>query len=522
MSMRRCLSAFIAIQIAIAGICAVAQTPPKDTEADSNRHPALTGFREGARAIDFFDQINKASIVMLDETGLVPHPMAARIAKGIEQVIAKERQSGQQRSTDYLDFEPQVIAAAGPDASRLHTGRSRQDMSATITSMALRDAVLKDYEALATAREKLLALADKNTQTIIPAYTHGVQAQPTTYAHYLLAFASALNRDSERLQEEYRRVNLSPLGAAALGTSGFPIDRKRLASLLGFDGLIENSYDANHVAPVDTSLEVASVLAISAVQIGEFVQDLHTQYAEPVPWFTLSEGKLTGISSIMPQKRNPYSLEQLRTQSSMMVGDMETIFLTAHNSRTGMFDYRRYDPVPSTRPVAVYNLFGMVLDGIVVNKDRALAEVNADYSTTTEIADVLLRTASVPFRIGHHFASELTNYGRGHGLTLQQIPYPEAARIYKGETKQDFPLTEAQFKEAISSEYMVYSRKGVGGPQLEEVNRSLANEHARIKADFAWLQTQKTRLSDAASSLDKAVTTLAKQATGPAASQAGK
>jgi argininosuccinate lyase len=404
------------LQVTFAAVSANAQTSSRDINE---------AFRGGGRSVEFLDQINKASIVMLDKTGLAPHPMAARIAKGIEQVIAKENLSPADRSADYLDFEPKLIAVAGPDASRLHTGRSRQDIAATIARISLRDGLLKEYSALVVAREKLLALADKNIDTIIPAYTHGVQAQPTTFAHYLLALASALDRDSERLQETYRRINLSPLGAAALGTSGFPLDRKRLAVLLGFDGLVENSYDANHLASVDSSLELASVLEISAIQLGQFAQDIHTQYADPVPWFTLSEGKLTGISSIMPQKRNPAALEQLRAQSSIIVGEMQTVFLIAHNNRTGMFDYRGYDPVPSARPVEVFNLFGKVLDGIVVNKDRALAEVNADYSTTTEIADVLLQTASVPFRIGHHFASK-----RPFGTAAEYIVLPAAQAVH--------------------------------------------------------------------------------------------
>lgn len=120
----------------------------------------------------------------------------------------------------------------------------------------------------------------------------------------------------------------------------------------------------------------------------------------------------------------------------------------------------------------------------------------------------------MPFRVGHHFASNLTDYGRSHGLRLEQIPYADAARIYKADTKQALPLTEAQFKQAISAEYMVYSRKGIGGPQLDEVNRMLVNEHARNKADYAWLQGQKDHLSGAESFLNKAVAALASQETG--------
>lgn len=464
--------------------------------------------RGGGRSVEFFDQINRASIIMLDEAGLVSHPVAATIANGIEQAIAKENASGAPRSADYLDFEPKLIAAAGQDASRLHMGRSRQDMGATIARMSLRDGLLKEYEALVTLREKLLTIADQNKQTIIPAYTHGVQAQPTTFAHYLLAWESAVARSSERLRQAYRRINKSPLGAAALGTSSFPIDRKRLAGLLGFDGLVENSYDANHIASTDSSLEVASALQISAIQLGQFAQELHAQYAASSPWLMLSEGKLTGVSSIMPQKRNPAAIGQLRTQSSIMVGEMQTIFLLSHNNRTGMFDSRSYDPIPSERPLQVYGLFQQILGGLVVDKDRALAEVNADYSTTTEIADTLLRIADVPFRTGHHYASTLTNYGRSKGLKLNEIPYAEAARIYKAAAKQDFPLSEAEFKETISAEHMVSVSEGIGGPQLAEVTRMLADGLTKMKSDLDWLKSQKDHLAASEASLSKDVAAL--------------
>jgi argininosuccinate lyase len=425
------------------------------------------------------------------------------------QVIAQERKSLTQRSADYLDYEPRLLAVAGPDASRLHTGRSRQDIASAIARMNLRDGLLTVCEALVTARDKLLAVADRHQETIIPAYTHGEQAQPTTFAHYLLALGAALGRQTERLQQAYRRINQNPLGAAALATSSFPLDRKRLAVLLGFEGLVENAYDANHFAPVDSSLDVASALSIAAIQLGQFAQDIHAQYSEPVPWFVLATGELTGVSSIMPQKRNPAALEQLRAQASIMVGEMQTVFLMAHNIRTGMFDYRTYDPVPSARPLQVFKLFQQILDGIIVNKERALAEVKADYSTTTEIADTLLQRADVPFRIGHHFASNLTDYGRAQGLKLHEIPYAEAARIYEAETKQALPLGETEFKEVISAEYMVFGRRGIGGPQLAEVNRMLADERAKVSADLAWLKDSSQHLAHAEAALDQAFAALA-------------
>src|SRR5262249_46689911 len=260
----------------------------------------------------------------------------------------------------------------------------------------------------------------------------------------------------------YARVNLNPLGAAALATSSFPLDRRRLAVLLGFDGLVENAYDANHLAPVDSALDVASAYSIAAIHMGQFAQDMHSQYAEPEPWFMLGAGDLMGVSSIMPQKRNPAALEQLRAQASIVVAEMHIPFMVSHNARTGMFDYRSYDPVPYAKPLQVLKLFQQVVDNMVVNRERALAEVRADYSTTTEIADALAQKADVAFRIGHHFASKLTDYGRGRGLKLHEIPYSEAARIYETDAGQAFPLDEKDFARIISAEHMVFGRRGIG------------------------------------------------------------
>jgi argininosuccinate lyase len=467
-------------------------------------------FRGGGRAVEFLDEINKASLVMLEERGILPRPVAARIAAGMAQLMAQERAAPPGRSADYLDYEPRLTAIVGPDASRLHTGRGRQDIASTIARMNLRDGLLKEIAALVAAREKILALASRHTETIIPAYTHGVQAQPTTLAHYLHALAAALARATERLREAYARVNRNPLGAAALATSSFPIDRARLAVLLGFEGLAENAYDANHLAPVDSALEVASALAIAAVQIGQFAQDTHAQYAEPQPWLMLATGELTGVSSIMPQKRNPAALEQLRAQSSILLGEMQTVFLVSHNNRTGMFDYRAYDPVPCGRALQVITLLRQVIEGLVVDKERAKAEVDADYSTTTEIADVLAQKADVPFRIGHHFASKLTDYGRGKRIRLAEIAYAEAARIYEAEAKARLPLSETEFREAISPERMVFGRKGIGGPQVAEMERLLQAEEEGVAADGRWLEERGERLSSAAGALDRAFDALAR------------
>jgi argininosuccinate lyase len=174
-----------------------------------------------------------------------------------------------------------------------------------------------------------------------------------------------------------------------------------------------------------------------------------------------------------------------------------------------MFDYRSYDPVPCARALQVLQLLGDVIDGIVVDKARALDEVRADYSTTTEIADALLQRADVPFRIGHHFASALTDYGRTNRLRLDEIPFAEAQRIYREHTGQALPLTVAAFSEVISAEYMVFGRKGLGGPQRSEVARLLGEQRTQAAADAEWLQCQTQHQRDAEQRLQAAFAALA-------------
>lgn len=481
--------------------------------------PAGAADRTTSRQRDEFywlGEFNKASTVMVVERGIVPRPLGATIARAVAQVIADGEKPGAKRPADYLQVEPLITAIAGPDATRMHSGRSRQDILATTRRVMLRDRLLELFDGMDAARTRLLALAAANQDTIIPAYTNGVQAQPTTLGHYLLAFAAALDRDGERLRQAWARLNLSPLGGAALGTSSFPVDRLRLAELLGFDGVDENSYDATQLAPLDTGAELAGIVTTMALTVGALAQDIHTQYHESKPWLMLQEGALTGPSSIMPQKRNPYGLNLLRLQASDAIGTAETYVIDSHNVPPGMPDYKRDASQRALDAAAeMFARLARVLDGLVVLKDRALEEVEGDYSTTTELADTLQREADVPFRIGHHFASDLVTYGRSHDLTEAQIPFAEAQRIYTeaarafGIEGAQLPLSEAQFRRSLSARGMVEASKGLGGPPPAEVARMLAEEQARLAADQAWIAERRAKLRDASAQLDKAFSALA-------------
>jgi len=463
----------------------------------------------------WMSQINKASAVMIVERGIVPKPLGAKILEAINRVDAAADAPGVARSGDYLKVEQDLMAVGGPDISRLHSGRSRQDIGSTTQRLIMRDDFLAAFDKLDDMRGALLALAAQAPDAIIPAYTWGVQAQPITLGHYLSGYAAAFEREATRMREAYARLNLSPLGAAALGTSSFPVDRPRLSELLGFDAPVENSLDANQISPIDGGAEIAGLATSGALTLGALIADVTAQYAQTEPWILLAEGDETGISSIMPQKRNPSGLVRLRAEASTLIGEAATFAVIAHNVEPGMSDYKdfgnpkEYPNVMLRDMAALFTHADAVVRTMRFRAERALDEVNSDYSTTTELADTLQREADVPFRIGHHFASELVNYGRGHHLRAGQIPYAEAQRIYaevaaSAKVEAKLPLTEEQFRRSLTAENMVAASKGLGGPQPAEVARMLAGAKQRLAADRAWLDTTRARLTAAAQQLDQA------------------
>jgi argininosuccinate lyase len=460
-------------------------------------------------------EINKASAVMIVERGIVPKALGAKIYDAVTKVDAAGNQPGASRAADYLLVEKNLIAAGGADITRLHSGRSRQDIGSTTQRLINRDDFLAAFDKLNGMRDAILTLAAKAPDAIIPAYTWGVQAQPITLGHYLSGYAAAFDREATRMKEAYVRLNQSPLGAAALGTSSFPVDRPRLAELLGFDAPLENSYDANQISPIDSGAELGGLATSGALVLGALIADITTQYAQTEPWILLTEGSETGVSSIMPQKRNPSGLVKLRAEASNLIGEATTFALIAHNVEPGMSDYKdfgnpkEYPNVMLRDMAALYAHADAVIRTMIFRPERALDEVNSDYSTTTELADTLQREAGVPFRIGHHFASELVNFGRGHRLRASEIPYAEAQRIYAevataAKVDPKLPLTEAQFRRALTAENMVTTSKGLGGPQPAEVARMLAAAKDHLAADRAWLDTTRGKLVAASQKLDQA------------------
>lgn len=487
--------------------------------------PKKDGGKEDAYTEQFswLNRINKASVVMLAEEGILDTAQAGKIAQGVRHAITQGDQPDGKRPSDVLQIERIMIDAIGPEASLIHAGRSRQDMYATYRMAVLRTNVLAYAEAMNRTRQHLLRLAGEHVDTLVPAYTNGVQAMPISYAHYLLAYDASFARDAQRIRELYTRMNRSAMGTAVLANSSWPLNRERLADLLGFDGVIENSLDAGQVITYDVPIEAANLMSSGAIRIGAMIEDIHTQYHQTRPWLLLAESATYG-SSAMPQKRNPGLVMRVRETASDVVGLAHTVTLRAHNVTTGMTDYKSAADSLGLGQTAsqMFARMDRVLEALVVDKARALAELEAEWTTSMELADTLQRVHHVPFRIGHSFASMIVSHAREHDIAPRDFPYAEAQRLYGEAAKKyqwadaELPLDELNFRATLSPTDMVRTRVGTGGPQPEEVNRMLAAARERLEQDAKWLQERRATISKADERLDAAFDALVDGASKPA------
>lgn len=524
-----CIAAGVGLLLAHNALAAdTGQLPCKSTQ-ECNENAARIGVGHAASGAQsstssadaaedqfyWINKINKASTVMLVEEGIFPKDVGQLIAKGVDYTIRQAAQPGGKRPSDVLQIERIMTDKVGEEASVVHAGRSRQDMYATFRAAKLRDQTLDFADALLGLRAKLLAKAADNLDALIPAYTNGVQAVPITYGHYLLAYEESFARDQTRISEAYRRLNLSPMGTGVLSDSIWPLNRRRLAELLGFDGIVENSMDSSQVIPFDNQLEAAGIASSSAIRIGAMMQDLHTQYHQVRPWLLLQEGS-TYTSSSMPQKRNPGLITQARIAASDVVGLSEAVVIRAHDVNSGMVDYKAeaVDLGLFAHAVKMIKATDRVFDALVVNKPRAREELESDWTSTMNLAEWLLQAHQIPFRVGHGFASQLVSYARPLDLTPKTIPFNVVTDLF-GKTlakfklpAQPFPMSESEFREVMSPEWIVTHTKGIGGPQPAETERMLKLAQQRLDADRAWLKQQRDKLANADAALDKAFAAL--------------
>lgn len=456
------------------------------------------------------NRINRASLVMLHEEGIVTDEEAKTIAQA--QSMAEMKQASMPPLSDIVPLEKLLIEYCGQLATLIHTGRSRQDIFATLNQARLREAVMDLSENLNAFRRRLLTLAEAHTETWMPAYTNGVQAMPITLAFYLSAFLESFERDADRLQSLWQRVNRCALGTGVLACSSWPLNRSRLAELLGFDEPIENGLDSSQVSLFDVPLEAASVAGNIAVRIGTLMQDIAQQYSQTRPWL-LVDSSAAYASSAMPQKRNPGIIQKTRAKASDVVGEMQTAFIRAHNLNLGMYDNKESVSEDNTRvfvdAVHTLKLADWAFSMLRVHPDRALEELESDWTTTMALAEVLQHRFHLPFRVGHNFSSEMVTAARQNGWIPKSFPYSEAQKIYREVTlrlegeAQELPLRENELHESLSPAYVVKSRIGSGSPAPEMVSAMLRRQKKHLEADEMQLQQWRNQQQTAQKMLDQ-------------------
>lgn len=456
-------------------------------------------------------EINKASTVVNTDEGLLGKALAPKIAKSIGQVLAAGNAAGGKRPKSVISFEPLLIAAGGPEVTLLHAGRSSQDMHATFRAAMLRDEALSLSAQLDKTMQALLALAQQHAATVVPNYTNGVAAQPNSYGHYLLGHFAGFERDAQRLRQAYVRLNRSPMGTTVLNGTSWPLNRQRMADYLGFPALVDNAYDASQISSVDQPVELAGVITGMALHVGAVIEDVLTQYAQSRPWILLQEGEgNTYVSSAMPQKRNPGLLNNTRQEASNAITLALGPVLRGHNLPPGMVDAKDVALNAAMFKSIVKSLQGLerVFKAVRIHPDRALEELNSDWTASQELADSLMREYKLPFRVGHHFASMLVSTARAHGWGPLQFPYAQAQQIYQDAVKdyapgQALPLSEAQFRNVLDPLAIVNARATSGGPQPAEMRRMLAKAQSELGQQQEWGRQERRRIDTALSRLDQ-------------------
>ncbi|MDH2325916.1 lyase family protein [Cereibacter sp. SYSU M97828] len=474
---------------------------------------ALSPQIAGAEQRDSFfwiGEINKATAVINTEEGLLDPALTPGIAAALVRVLEDGAQPDAKRPQTVISFEPLLIEAGGQDVTLLHAGRSSQDMLSTARAAILRERLLALAEQLNTTSRTMVELAAQHVETIVPNYTNGVAAQPNSYGHYLLGHAAGLDRDAQRIREAYARLDLSAMGTTVLNGTSWPLNRDRMAGYLGFAGTVDNAYDAAQIAPVDQAVELSSIVASVALHSGTFIEDVMGQYGQTRPWILLQEGgDNTYVSSAMPQKRNPGILNSTRSDASEALTLAMGPALQAHNLPPGMSDAKSTGRNGEMVDKAVEVLEGLndILGALAINPDRAMEELNGDWTASQELADLLMREHGMPFRVGHHFASEIVTAARQDGLGPLDFPYAEAQRIYAEAVEgtdypADLPITEDAFRAALDPAAIIRARATAGGPQPAEMERMIAAARDRLTAQDAWIAARRDHIEASLARLD--------------------
>jgi len=454
--------------------------------------------------------INRAHAIMLARQDILTRQTVRTLLNALGELEAEgveslDRDPGPEDL--YSTMERALIRRVGADAGgRLHTGRSRNDLGSTLTRMAVRERFLSFLDPLLELREVILEHAQEHVETVMPGYTHLQPAQPTTLGHYLVSVALATQRDSDRLLEAYPRLNLSPLGACAFAGTGFPIDRQLTADLLGFDGIVESTTDA--VASRDYVNEVLAAVAGLGVTLSRLAQDLYLWCSDE--WGTMEvASEVAFSSSIMPQKKNPGTLEHIKAKAGHLIGAL-TSSLTVQKGLNFMhcrdMSLESVDPLwdALTQGEAMIVLTRITVAGLEVNKELMLRRAAEDFCTATELADILVREKGLPFRTSHSIVGNAVASALEQGLRANAITAEMIGRAAVEVSGQLITLTPDQVDRALDPVQNLAGKRASGSPSAPETERLIGLASASLSHHRDTLNGWRQRQERAAEGLNRA------------------
>ena len=411
---------------------------------------------------------SKAHAAMLADQGIITAQDARQIAHGLDTILSEiERGTFEfKRSLEdiHMNVESRLAELIGPAAGRLHVARSRNDQVATAFRLWIRDAVDSIDGALAGYQTALAEKALAHAATVMPGFTHLQTAQPVTFGHHLLAYVEMAERDRGRFRDARRRLNQSPLGAAALAGTAFPVDRAATAKALGFDAAMANSIDA--VSDRDFALETLSAAAITAMHLSRFAEEIVMWCSPLLGLITLSDSFTTG-SSIMPQKRNPDAAELVRAKAGRIIGALDALLIVMKGlplayQKDMQEDKEGAMAAFSELTLSLAAMTGMVRD-LTPHVERMRAAAGEGYSTATDLADWLVRELDMPFRAAHHVTGRIVAQAAAEKIPLDRLPLAAMQAI-------EPRITEDVFR-VLSVESSVESRVSHGGTAPDNIRR---------------------------------------------------
>jgi len=420
---------------------------------------------------------SKAHCAMLVAQSILSPEDGAAITAGLDQ-IKSEIESGSfsysaEREDIHMNIEARLAELIGPAAGRLHTARSRNDQVATDLRLWVRAAIERLDGAMRELQRALIDRAEAEAATVMPGYTHLQIAQPVTFGHHLMAYVEMIGRDRSRLTDCRRRLNQSPLGAAALAGTSFPIDRHATAAALGFDGPVANSLDA--VSDRDFAIEFLAAAALAGMHLSRFAEEIVLWCSDGFGFIELSDAFTTG-SSIMPQKRNPDAAELVRAKTGRLNGSLIALLTVMKGLPLAYGKDMQEDKIPVFEAADALELCLAATTGMVrdmrPDRERLRAAAERGFSTATDLADWLVRIVGLPFRRAHQATGMIVKRAEARGCTLAELPLAELQAVE--------PAISAGVYEVLDPDRSVASRVSFGGTAPESVRAAVGEARRRF------------------------------------------